>query len=131
MLSTAAAVATVIFSAVEAVLLRPLPFHDPARLVMLMDRNITQETPVGEISLGVLRDWRGQAAVPAIDVFTSVNWRYRVSSPGEPFTLTSREATLRLPPCIGSGACVSAQAARENRHETAATRRAVRHWSPV
>jgi putative ABC transport system permease protein len=88
MLSTATAVATVIFSAVEAVLLRPLPFNDPARLVMLMDRNVTQESPIGELSLGVLREWRRQAVVPAIDVFTSVNWRYRVSSPGEPFTLT-------------------------------------------
>jgi hypothetical protein len=58
MLSMAAAVTTVIFSAVEAVLLRPLPFHDPDALVVLRNRNAARSTSVGEMSLIDLREWR-------------------------------------------------------------------------
>jgi putative ABC transport system permease protein len=107
MLSMATAVAVVIFSAVEAVLLRPLPFHDPDALVVLRNRDAAQSTSVGEMSLVDLREWRAQAAVPGLDVFTSVNWRYRVSAPGEPFTLTYSAVsgtffdTLGIKPLLG------------------------------
>jgi hypothetical protein len=79
MLSMAIATATVIFSVVDAVLLRSLPFHDSESVVLLQNRN-TAGRSVGEISLLDLREWRRQTAVSPIDVLTSVNRTYRVSA---------------------------------------------------
>ena len=52
---------TAIFSAVNAVMLRPLPFGDPERLVMLWEENVE-------------RDWYKQTAAPA----NYLDWKERV-----------------------------------------------------
>jgi len=89
MLAAAIAATTTIFSIVHAVLLRPLPFTDPDRLVLAWTRNDSRNAPVVEVSLGELEQWRARTtALASVDVFGSVNWSFRVTAPGEPFTVT-------------------------------------------
>ncbi len=87
MLAAAIAATTTIFSIVHAVLLRPLPFTDPDRVVLAWTRNDARNAPVIEVSLGELNEWRARTtSLTALDVFGSVNWSYRITAPGEPFT---------------------------------------------
>jgi len=49
---------TAVFSVVDAVLLKPLPYADPDRLVRLYERNAAQGIERGEVSPGTFADWR-------------------------------------------------------------------------
>lgn len=51
---------TAIFSAVNAVILRPLPFHDPARLVMLWEENPDKGWNRNVVAPANALDWREQ-----------------------------------------------------------------------
>jgi len=68
---------TAIFSAVYAVLLRPLPFSDPDRLTMLWETFPGSDR--GAISVPNLEDWRKQnSAFEFIEVYDARNfslWR--------------------------------------------------------
>ncbi len=50
-----------IFSVVEAVLLRPLPYKDPGRLAMVFSGDPARELHEGRVSLLNLADWRSQS----------------------------------------------------------------------
>jgi len=52
---------TAVFSVVDAVLLRPLPFADPARLVVAWQRSPDNSVPFIEVSYPDYVDWRAQA----------------------------------------------------------------------
>jgi predicted permease len=51
-----------LFTVVRGVLLRPLPFHDPDRLVMLYEAGLRQDDPAGGnvVSGGVYAEWKKQ-----------------------------------------------------------------------
>jgi len=49
-----------IFSVVQAVLLRPLPYHDPGRLAMLFSGDPARELHEGRVSLANFADWKSQ-----------------------------------------------------------------------
>ncbi|NKB86788.1 MAG: FtsX-like permease family protein [Acidobacteria bacterium] len=51
---------TAIFTVVNAVLVRPLPYTDPDQLVMVWERNEAQGIERSEVSPGALGDWREQ-----------------------------------------------------------------------
>jgi len=51
---------TAIFSVVNAVLVRPLPYDDPDQLVMVWERNEGQGVEKSDVSPGALGDWREQ-----------------------------------------------------------------------
>jgi ABC-type antimicrobial peptide transport system permease subunit len=73
MLATAIAATTTIFSIVQAVLLRPLPFTDPDRVVLAWTRNDARNAPVVEVSLGELYEWRARTrSLASVDVFDTV-----------------------------------------------------------
>src|SRR5688500_14787893 len=79
MLATAIAATTTIFSIVHAVLLTPLPFANPERVVLVWTRNDARNAPVIEVSLGELHEWRSRTtSFASVDVFGSVNWDYRI-----------------------------------------------------
>ena len=54
---------TAIFSVVNAVLLRPLPFKDPERLVMVWEHNRPRGRTMNVINPGNFLDWREQSSV--------------------------------------------------------------------
>jgi predicted permease len=49
---------TAIFSVVDAVLLRPLPFAEPDRLVMIWEKRAREGTNTNQVALGDFLDWR-------------------------------------------------------------------------
>src|SRR3954462_8993543 len=53
---------TAIFSVVDALLLRPLPFREPDRLAALFEKNIVGEQGYNSVSPGAYFDWREQAS---------------------------------------------------------------------
>ena len=52
---------TAVFSVIYAVLLKPLPYAEPHRLVRLYERNPTQGIERGDVSPGTFVDWRARA----------------------------------------------------------------------
>ena len=50
-----------IFSVVDAVLLRPLPYKDPARLAMVFSGDPARELHEGRVSLLNFEDWKSQS----------------------------------------------------------------------
>jgi putative ABC transport system permease protein len=53
---------TALFSVIDAVLLRHLPFHDPARLVAVHSVDIKDSSQGGEISYPAFLDWRSRSS---------------------------------------------------------------------
>src|SRR5438093_12737175 len=65
---------TAVFSVVDAVLLRPLPFADADRLVVAWQRSPDNSVPFVEVSYPDYQDWRQQArAVASLATYPSVN----------------------------------------------------------
>src|SRR2546429_8525339 len=95
---------TAIFSVVNAVLLRPLPYTESGRLVWLSERG--PNFPTMSISYPNFSDWRAQQTV--FDHIGVYNWgSYNLTGKGEPHRLTavriSADAFAPLPgqPAIG------------------------------
>jgi putative ABC transport system permease protein len=101
---------TALFSAVYAVLLRPLPFAAADRLVVMWKRDVTANQPLVELSIAEFNDWREQgrsferlAAMP-----TSVyGYGYVLTGRGEPVQVESARvsadffASLGASPLLG------------------------------
>src|SRR5438445_9207401 len=95
---------TAIFSVVNAVLLRPLPYPESERLVWLSERG--PNFPTMSISYPNFSDWRAQQTV--FDHIGVYNWgSYNLTGKGEPYRLTGIRisadalAALRAKPSLG------------------------------
>ena len=76
---------TAMFTVVDAVLLRPLPFHDPGRLLSLSERH--PALPTLSVSWQNYRDWRDSStSFAAVGAYRPVN-----------FTLTGGSEPERVP----------------------------------
>ena len=66
---------TAIFSLVNAVLLKPLPFPEPDRLVMLWEDMSSIGSPrnYSESAVGTYADWKAQQSV--FDELAVLNWK--------------------------------------------------------
>jgi putative ABC transport system permease protein len=52
---------TAVFSVIYAVLLKPLPYREPDRLVRLYEANPAEGVERGEVSAGTFMDWRSRS----------------------------------------------------------------------
>jgi putative ABC transport system permease protein len=92
---------TAIFSLVEGVLLRPLPFHDPARLVTLNDAlegeglDGMQSVTSAEVGQYI----RNTSSFASLGAYTSNG--YELSGRGEPAQINGTRLTGRVFPTLG------------------------------
>src|SRR5213594_4383190 len=78
---------TAIFSVVNAILLRPLPYKNPDRLVWVWENNLSKNIPINPASPANLMDWRNESRV-----FESLSaWD------GQSFNLTGEGEPERIP----------------------------------
>jgi len=88
---------TAIFSVVNGVLLRPLPFRDPARLVLIAEKS---SFPVISTSYENYLDWRDQShSFESMEATRGA--ATTLTGAGEPLRLNARMATAGLFPMLG------------------------------
>jgi putative ABC transport system permease protein len=88
---------TAIFSAVNAVLLRPLSFPEPERLVLVRDLQQADETPA---SYPEYLDWKEQGRT-FDDLAGAFNTSYSLTGRGEPEQLLGVRVSANLLPMLG------------------------------
>jgi predicted permease len=100
--------ATALFSVAHAVMLRPLPYAHPDRLVTVWQQDLDRGQPFVEMSYPAFRDWR--AANPVFEDLAglpSTNQTWTLTGRGEPIELTGRLVTwsffevMGVPPALG------------------------------
>jgi putative ABC transport system permease protein len=97
---------TAIFSVVNAFLLRPLPYRDPDRLVMVESQN--RGASIG-VSFADYQDWRAQNQAFADIAFFNLRWNANLELSNETETLSltfgtpNLFSTLGVTPAIGHG----------------------------
>src|SRR5947207_6572987 len=70
---------TAVFSVIDDVLLKPLPYPDPERLVRLYERNVSQGIDRSEVSPGTFVDWRARSRTledVALFTFNQTLWAF-------------------------------------------------------
>jgi predicted permease len=100
-LGLGAGAATAIFSVVNAVLLRPLPYREPAQLVSLWEHNAEKGLPKERLSPVNFMDYRG---VRAVFTDAAAWWRPEInlSEPGtEPIRVNAIETSANLFQLLG------------------------------
>ena len=74
---------TAIFSVVNAVLIRPLPFPDADELVVLWSHNAAERREPEQVSADDFRDWRARATT-LVSMAAWIHWGLSISGTGEP-----------------------------------------------
>jgi len=91
---------TAIFSLVNAVLLKPLPFHEPERLVMLWEEASAIGFPRDDVAAANFVDWKAQQST--FDDLATLDWRnFDLTGDGEPLKVTAYGVTANLFPLLG------------------------------
>jgi len=100
--------ATAIFSVAHAVILRPLPYAQAERLVLVWQSDLQRGQPFVEMSYPTFRDWRARNTVFAdLAGLPSTNQTWILSGRGEPVRLVGRLVSwnffsvLGVPPALG------------------------------
>jgi hypothetical protein len=96
---------TAIFSVVEGVLLAPLPFSQPERLVVVWQKNLTLKKDI-TASFPDFQDW--QRSARSFQEMAPVTWQdYDLTNPGKPEHVTGMQVssgflnTLGIEPILG------------------------------
>ena len=96
---------TAIFSIVNAVLLRPLPFKDSARLVTVWESNAAKSQSHGAVGGANFTDWKNQNQV--FDPLTAYfSWNYNLTGEGEPQRLTAALVSASFFQMLGADAAL-------------------------
>lgn len=89
-----------LFSVVNSVLLRPLPFPDPDGLVVIWETRLAQDGSTVTVSLGNYDDWRRLNTV--FREMAAIQRRpYNVTGSGDPVRVNAIRATATLLPTLG------------------------------
>ena len=93
---------TAIFSVLEALLLRPLPLHEPERLVRLYESFSTpgEEERLASLSETTLRQWRENSSV-FTDIGGATDGNLTLTGRGEPQFVQAARVTANLLPVLG------------------------------
>ena len=92
---------TAIFSLVNAVLLKPLPFSEPERLVMVWEDRSSIGFPIEESAPGTYTDWKAQNQV--FDDMAMLDWRdFNLTGDGEPEKIWAYGITTNLFSLLGT-----------------------------
>jgi predicted permease len=90
---------TAIFSVVQGVLLAPLPYREPDRLVIVLLNNLRLNSPT-YLSYRDFMDW--EHAAPPFEKMSAYAWRsFDLSSPGNPEHLEGREISSSFLSTLG------------------------------
>ncbi len=91
---------TAIFSVVNAVLLRPLPFHDPERLVMVWEDASAIGFPRSDVAAANYMDWKAQNKV--FEDMAPLNWKsFNLTGDGEPERILGHGVTSNFLSLLG------------------------------
>ena len=91
---------TAIFSVINGVLLRPLPFRDPAALVMVWERDPRQGKDRNVVSPANYLDWRAQSSV-FTEIGAYIDWRANLTGLDEPAEVARSIATASFFDVLG------------------------------
>jgi predicted permease len=89
-----------IFSVVEAVLLRPLPYKDPSRLAMVFSGDPARELQEGRVSLLNFADWRSQSR-SFDDMTIFIGQTFLLRTDGSPERMRSARVAANFWPLLG------------------------------
>lgn len=84
--------ATSLFSVVESQLWRPLPFHDPERLVEVSERNLKQLWQISSVSASDFADWRKRLRV--FESLSAMQWATKRNFAAPGWTERTRTANI-------------------------------------
>jgi putative ABC transport system permease protein len=91
---------TAIFSLVDAVLLRPLPFHEPERLVMVWEDATSLGFPRNTPAPANYADWKAQNQV--FEDMAALSWdNFALTEEGEPEKVEAQAVTANFFPLLG------------------------------
>jgi putative ABC transport system permease protein len=94
--------ASAIFGVANAVVLRPFPFHEPQRLVLLWQNDARRGQPFEEMSYPMYRDWRERSRVFAdLAGMPSTNQSWVLTGRGRPVKLVGRIVTVNFFSVLG------------------------------
>ncbi|HKW32371.1 MAG TPA: ABC transporter permease [Candidatus Acidoferrum sp.] len=92
---------TAIFSVVESVLLRPLPYPEPQNLVQIWN-TYPPQVPRGSLSPGDYADWRQQnASFSEMEGYAQISQGFNLTGEGEPQRVLVAYASAGLFPLLG------------------------------
>jgi putative ABC transport system permease protein len=91
---------TTVFSALNAVVMEPLPYHDPDRLVRLWESNPGQGRVESPVSVPNFQDWRKQQTVFE-QLAASELTTFNLTGNGEPQRVPALRITANLIPVLG------------------------------
>jgi hypothetical protein len=91
---------TVIFSAVNAILLRPLPYHQDGQMVFLFLRDVAHGNDRMPLSVPELHDFRQQAqTLDGVAAYYEGN--FNITSHGQPEQIAGTRVSVNLMPLLG------------------------------
>jgi putative ABC transport system permease protein len=91
---------TALFSVIDAVLLRPLPFRDPGRVVAVRSVDLRDSNHGGEISYPAFLDWQSQSrSFEAMSVWNTFNLTY--TGGAQPESVPGAEVSANLFSMLG------------------------------
>ncbi|HXY40723.1 MAG TPA: ABC transporter permease, partial [Vicinamibacteria bacterium] len=94
--------ATALFSIVDAVVLRPLPYGDASRLALLWQSDRQRGQPFVELSYPVFRDWREHSRTfEELAGMASTSQSWVLTGGGEPTSVVGRLVTWSFFPVMG------------------------------